>query len=1095
MAGQFAIGEGALGRHIGFLETPTPLSTATTYNELYGLAGHTGKIAAAGGAGWAFDEKTGTTISAETGSITGASLRDTSLIGNSNGPAWRSDYFSMDGTNDGINFGYQSDLNNSTEQSIWGWVYLDTTADGQTVLGNWKNYNDARHQIWTSGGYFQAYAGGSPAKDATGTAAGAFNTGQWYFVGSRLTASEISLFVDDSGAMTNNVASTLVAGTADLTSGYSDPSVGNYRLNGRIAGHGAAPIALVDSEFTELYEGPEPDYIGAGVTVSQTSTYMSASGVSYDNQGNGTIAYTYQWEVADDASGTNSENRSRTATCYPKAGDNGKYARFTVTATNDGGNDPSQDQTSAWTLITADVPATEGQTAAVHGVVPASGSTSFTKTGFGTVAGAIIIASQSDGTTQELADAHIGVGFWDSTNDQLRACTMLTPDNSSSSAASKRSTSSGSMVMIGQLRFTVSAVTDGVQLTYSGGPATDDFHATVILFDENCIVESGYTQASSSVFPSFEFEFAPEGVLFVSSGQEFVESASNGLISLGAVDKYGRQVLNGFGNDDNASSAVENKQMFSADSVFGQVFPTGDWYTSVSWASQGYVLETDTTGSALTDVALWIAVANVGVSVESNDGPTANGTVTYPAKGVSDPQCTMFLNTVMQPGTGSSIGGEAQFWGIGIDDGVDPRSHGMCIADNISPSLAKSCYGNGESQTSWVPISATTIVQSKSASVDSFGNGAQTLDYTIGTGTARVFGTITFGSLTPADPGYNWMFGKGKWADSGTEPTLNTHWEMQDNAASTQVTDSSGNGNHGTLLGGRTTADLSVAGDAWSPLALQGDGIADYIDFAAATTAAFDDQHTAVLRWKNPAAVANAYHWGRSDNNQSSFWIDSNGDRMRYRQGATNVTFFTRTMPLNQWDGVAINCEEGQPIRSTYDGASQDGGTMPSGTYQPPYFMRRNTAFSSVAYREFILLDRTTTDSERLQMLAGPEPTSDGAPVLGGTFEEGQTVSVSDPNFDLRNNGTGVYTYQWYEATDAVGTGATVISGATSSSYTLPAGSLGKFIGCFVTATNDGGNDPVEDTFSAFTEVASGGGGPTTVIPVIVNHYKNRGRM
>ena len=107
------------------------------------------------------------------------------------------------------------------------------------------------------------------------------------------------------------------------------------------------------------------------------------------------------------------------------------------------------------------------------------------------------------------------------------------------------------------------------------------------------------------------------------------------------------------------------------------------------------------------------------------------------------------------------------------------------------------------------------------------------------------------------------------------------------------------------------------------------------------------------------------------------------------------------------------------------------------------------------------------------------EPTSDGPPITSGTFEVGQVVSVSDPNFDLHNNGTGVYTYQWYTADDTAGTNPVVIGGATSSSYTIQAGDDTKYLGCFVTATNDGGNDPVEDTYSAFTLVTSGGGGPT----------------
>jgi len=53
-------------------------------------------------------------------------------------------------------------------------------------------------------------------------------------------------------------------------------------------------------------------------------------------------------------------------------------------------------------------------------------------------------------------------------------------------------------------------------------------------------------------------------------------------------------------------------------------------------------------------------------------------------------------------------------------------------------------------------------------------------------------------------------------------------------------------------------------------------------------------------------------------------------------------------------------------------------------------------------------------------------------------------------------------TYQWYQATDASGTGNTAISGATTKSYTIPSGMTGKYLRIGVKPRNELGNSGVE---------------------------------
>ena len=76
---------------------------------------------------------------------------------------------------------------------------------------------------------------------------------------------------------------------------------------------------------------------------------------------------------------------------------------------------------------------------------------------------------------------------------------------------------------------------------------------------------------------------------------------------------------------------------------------------------------------------------------------------------------------------------------------------------------------------------------------------------------------------------------------------------------------------------------------------------------------------------------------------------------------------------------------------------------------------------------------------EATEVTYSPEPGVDA--VLTGTY------TYADAN----NDPEGATTYQWYTATDAAGTGQAAISGATSSTYTVVAGDVGKFIGFGVT--------------------------------------------
>ena len=55
------------------------------------------------------------------------------------------------------------------------------------------------------------------------------------------------------------------------------------------------------------------------------------------------------------------------------------------------------------------------------------------------------------------------------------------------------------------------------------------------------------------------------------------------------------------------------------------------------------------------------------------------------------------------------------------------------------------------------------------------------------------------------------------------------------------------------------------------------------------------------------------------------------------------------------------------------------------------------------------------------------------APAVTGTATVGNTLSASTGTWTDADNDTLTYTYQWYRATDAAGTGAAAISGRPSA--------------------------------------------------------------
>ena len=108
-------------------------------------------------------------------------------------------------------------------------------------------------------------------------------------------------------------------------------------------------------------------------------------------------------------------------------------------------------------------------------------------------------------------------------------------------------------------------------------------------------------------------------------------------------------------------------------------------------------------------------------------------------------------------------------------------------------------------------------------------------------------------------------------------------------------------------------------------------------------------------------------------------------------------------------------------------------------------------------------------------------PVNTTAPVISGTAQQGDTLSVS--NGAWSGSPTG-FSYAWQDC-DANGLNCVAISGAGRSTYTLQAGDVGNTIEASVTATNAGGSATATANATAVVTAATPAAPVNTTAPVI----------
>ena len=310
------------------------------------------------------------------------------------------------------------------------------------------------------------------------------------------------------------------------------------------------------------------------------------------------------------------------------------------------------------------------------------------------------------------------------------------------------------------------------------------------------------------------------------------------------------------------------------------------------------------------------------------------------------------------------------------------------------------------------------------------------------------------------------------------------HWPLQDDAASTVVVDEAGSEN-GTLVGGDNTADITTTGpNTWLTAALHLDGTSDYITLPG--NIEFDNgEEFTVVGYTNRDVTSTRHGiWAL---NPTTYYLEFSDNTIRLRvriEGGVNVYIASHGVTSTAWHEIAY-LRDSSDLMSVY----VDGSVVTTDITESSIANTADHSLEGIGVRlgtgndpfdgllaGFVAWDFALSSDQIEDWNAGPEPQNNVTPVISGTAEIGETLSVDDGDdaadwglpdpFSAGTNGTITVSYQWVR-------NGVDISGATSSTYVVasPGDHQVRLRG-----TNDGGFDANEDVLSNTISVPGGGG-------------------
>lgn len=315
-----------------------------------------------------------------------------------------------------------------------------------------------------------------------------------------------------------------------------------------------------------------------------------------------------------------------------------------------------------------------------------SGTTDFTKTGFGTPTAAIILMDSSNTTNNPQASGIMSVGFWDGTN--VRCCAIRAEDGGATSNTQRSQDDTYGAIApadgSNNAAFSVSNITDGIRLTMDVDNASDQRFCTVLLlagvsakvgtFTPNTTQNA--TQASASL------GFAPKLVFFTCIGMGTGDQVgiSNAILSFGFArdDATHRAII--FCSLDTQLDELANI-LYSETRCVGQISNNATQWTGevTTFGADTFTMTTRDGGSG-SDVCFFLALGGADLSIDAGTYTTrtSNGDNVIATDIAAD---AVLVGLSTADGTTLETGADANGIMFGLADDNGQFSHNLSVED------------------------------------------------------------------------------------------------------------------------------------------------------------------------------------------------------------------------------------------------------------------------------------------------------------------------------------------------------------------------------------------------------------------------------
>jgi hypothetical protein len=367
-----------------------------------------------------------------------------------------------------------------------------------------------------------------------------------------------------------------------------------------------------------------------------------------------------------------------------------------------------------------------------------NGTENFTRAGFGTPKGAIVIGGISRPGTNPADDGHFSIGFTDGTTSK---CSIISDINGVGSTITARYygdyaygvyiTSSGLYN-----EATAAFINDGIALTFSNAAVSRQL--TIILFGGvDCQCKVGQAVEANGTVSVTGVGFTPDCVFSHCMG--YTTGGTICIVSLGASTPSLDRCI-GF-RDDNAIP-YSGPNVVLSDVACGQKrVGSGapwDWYGSTSnYNADGF--DYSIVSGSTSDLIAYLAISTGGaaIAVGTYTSPTSVGTHSVSGLGFQ-PQAVLIGMTKAANINVNELDTDAEGFSVGAFDGTNEQCIDIYIQDEADITVTKSSY------------TATALYRGQvgspdlSAGFDSMDAGGFTLNYTTAPAAARLGFYVAF---------------------------------------------------------------------------------------------------------------------------------------------------------------------------------------------------------------------------------------------------------------------------------------------------------------------------------------------------------------